>query len=353
MDAHSNNRHRIVAALSVLNDGEGAAKLATFMSQGDGDIHASLVKEYTGGGDVEYQMRRTIKQIVSSDKFSSLFEVHPAWILEHLRYEQPRIIGIILRFLPSQHVRYILKNLPPMLCEQVPNMVESFSVSPDVLKVIQRKFEGHFLPMRISRSIDRPGFENLYYLKEQELEALFIELGLMELAIALSTMSSKVLRVIYNRLDIKDAKRLQAKINALPSDLSLLLLRHARSSLLHIELERVGPKQLLKIIGLGAFADAMGKDHDDLVRMIQQRLDPRDGYLLKRYVDERRVRPSAVSQEERQGMILDVVALLAREGRIDGAWSGLSSDEGFKAEAGESASAESWDEETSTLHQLA
>jgi len=319
MDMQSGNRQRMISALAVMNDGDDAADLAKFMSEGDGAAYSSLIEAYSGEPDRELSMRRVIKHLVSSEQFSSLSEVHPAWILEHLREETPRVIGIILRFLPSRHVRYLLKNLPPMLCEQVPNMVESFSVSPDILNVIRKRFEKHFLPMRISRFVENPGFDNLYYLKESELDEVFRDVGLTEMAIALSAMPSKALHVVYNRLDVRDAKRLQSRIREL-SNVSPELFRQARSTLLEIESERVGPKQLLKIIGLSVFADAVDAGDRNLVRMIQQKLDPKDGYLLKRFVDARRVRPSPVPRDDRQGMILESVTLLAREGRIAEAW---------------------------------
>ena len=232
-------------------------------------------------------------------------------------------------------------------------MVESFSVDPEILDVIRGKFESNFVTMRITRSIGHLGFENLYYLKQAELEELFIELGITELAIALSTMSTKVLRIIYNRLDLKDARRLKAKITELPADVSSETYRQARSSLLQIDCERVGPKQLLKILGLGAFAEAVGHEHDQLVRMIQQRLDPKEGYLLRRYIDEKRVRPSAVSPKERRHMILKIVAAMAREERIDGAWKGFSSETTPDEHSDKVDQPLSWDEETNTLHQLA
>jgi len=349
MDAQTNNRQRIVAAMSVLEDGQNAADLKDFMSEDDAGVHTDLVGSYSSEADCEYTMKRIVKHLVSAERFSSLADVHPAWILEKLRDEPPRVIGIILRFLPSQHVRYILKNLPPILCKQVPNMVESFSVPPAILNVIRSKFEKHFVPMRISRAIDRLGFENLYYLKEAELNTLFLDVGLTELAIALSGMSSRVLRIIYNRLDIKDAKRLKAMIDEISPDISPELFRQARANLLQIETERVGPKQLLKIIGMCAFADAVDGGHEELVRMVQQRLDPKDGYLLKRYVDEKRVRPSNISSEERRQMILDTVVLLAQEGRIDSAWGDMDDDLEPQILEQEVLETPSWDEETSTL----
>ncbi len=352
MDHGLNNRQRIVAAMSVLGDGEEAAALAHFMCEGDASAHATLVGRYSREKDRELAMKRMVKNLTSLDSFSSLAEIHPAWILEKLKEEPPRIIGIILRFLPSNHVRYILKNLSPIICKQVPNMVESFSVHPDVLDTIRRKFEGNFLPMRISRLIGNPGFENLYYLKESELEDLFVELGLTELAIALSEMSPNVLKIIYNRLDIKEAKKLKARIDALPPEVAPEFVRQAKATFMKLESERVGSKQFLKTIGLGAFADAMDEDSVDLMRLILQRLDPKDGYKLKRLVDERRIRQNFVSSEQRREMVLGAVRFLAQEGRVDKVWLGEIEDGGDDIEKRPTES-DPWEEETKTLHQLA
>lgn len=319
MDKRICNRQRIVAALAVMDDGETAADLLGFMSNPDMDACKPLVEAYSNEADPESAMNRIVKHLMSAEKFSSLSEVHPAWLLEHLRVETPRIVGIILRFLPSKHVRFLLKNLPPMMCEQIPKMIESFSVPPDILDVVRRKFEKNFIPMRTSRDIERPSFENIYYLREHELCELFCDLGLTEMAIALSVTSSKVLKIIYNRLDVKDAKRLKGRIRAL-SGISPTFFRQARSKLLQIEGEAMGPKQFLKALGLSAFAEAAADGCGEVVRMIQQKLDPSDGYLLKRFVDERRMRPSPISQSDRQEMVLKAIAMLAREGRIDGSW---------------------------------
>lgn len=352
MNLQPNNRQRALAALAVLRDGSRAGDLAEFMSDHDRKAYSPLVRAYSNEPNRELSMGQLIKHLVSSERFSSLAEVHPAWVLERLRNEPPRVIGIILRLLPSRHVRYLLKNLPPMLCEQVPNLVESFSVDPAILDVIRRRFEKHFVPMRITRSIDELGFENLYYLKESELEELFVDIGLTEMAIALSDLPSKALRIVYNRLDVKDAKRLKARIGGLtgvPDE----LFRQARNTFLQVEGERVGPRQLLKMVGLAAFADAIGPEHENLMSMVKQRLDPNDGYLLKRFVDERRIRKGLVSAGKRRQMIMEAVAELAREGRIDKSWSGFLPARRPEPSSGSAFSRARGAEETNTAHQLA
>jgi hypothetical protein len=315
------NRERAVAAMALLDDEDGAGALLGFVSDGEAESIRSLIANYSRNSDVASEMTRLVRQLISSERFSTLAEVHPAWILEHLKGESPRIIGIILRLLPSKHVRYILKHIDPMVGSQIPNMVESFSVEPEILEIIRRRFERKFLPMRVSRSIIEPGFENLYFLKEYELEELFKEMGIAEMAVAFCGMPHSILHIIYNRLSVKEAKRLKAAIDEIDS---VDPARHCEAKAIFMSIggEGVGSENLLKTVGLAVLASAIGNDQLDMMKLLQQKLDPATAYLLKRFVDERRLRPGAVPIHAIRKRIVDTAIALAREGRIDEAWSG-------------------------------
>ncbi|MFA4873729.1 MAG: FliG C-terminal domain-containing protein [bacterium] len=344
MDSHSNIRQKVVAAMTVRRRGDLAAELLEFMSDSDRAACGPLFDQFAAEPERDLAMEQLIRQMVASERFSSIAEVHPAWILEYLRGEPPRVVGLILRSLPSKHVRYLLEHLPPMLRERIPNMVESFAVSRPVLDLIRRRFESHFLPMRISRSVASYGFEHLYFLKGDELTELIRETGLMELAIALSGMSAKTLHMIYNRLELRDAKRLQRRIKELPR-ISTDLYRQARMNLLEIEGRHEGSERMLASVGLAALASSAGVADERLIRLIQQKLPPADGYLLKRFVDERKLRTSEPIAAERRKMIEDIVGGLAQEGRISPQWRSFG--QGHDAEPEQQP-----DEETATMKQM-
>lgn len=319
MGNKTGSRHRVIAALAVLRDGGDAASLLDYLSDDDRGIVELLVESYSREDDVPYAMERIIRQALISEQFSSLSEVHPAWILERLRDEPPRAIGIILRMLPSKHVRFILEKIDPILRDQIPSIVESFAVPTPILDVIRRRFERHFMPMPISRTVEQLGFEHLYYLKGEELGELIREIGFSELAIALSGISGRSLRTVCNRLELKDAKRLQQRVKEFagaPPEFA----RQARYTILEVEGQRIGPHRMLFKIGLAALASAVGDGYEALVRQIQQKLDPDDAYLLKRFIDERRVRYCPRVATQRRELILDLVALLAEQGRVDQSW---------------------------------
>lgn len=312
----ANNRCRIVAALAVLRLGKDASSLADYTSVDDAAIIRNLIGVYSREDDCRARMRQLIRQIEVSESFSTLAEVHPAWILEKLLAEPPRVVGIILRSLPSKHVRYILKNLPPMLVAQIPNVIESFSVAGPVLDVIRSRFERHFLPMRVSRITDNFGFEKLYYLKGEDLGELIREVGLTELGIALSGMSGKTLHLVFNRLSLNDAKRLQRRMKEL-GRISPELFRQSRYNILDVGGEHIGPDRMLVRIGITAIAAAIGEGDDMLVKLLMQKMEPAEAHLLKRAVAEKRLHLNPAIIAQRQDLILKLVSTLSKEGRID------------------------------------
>lgn len=321
MGLNINNRQRMLVALAVLDSGEKAALLLSFLSPKDLEACTSAMRSCLeiDPSEREFKIKGQIGSLIASEQWSGLAEIHPAWLLEALKEESPRVIGIILRYLPSRHVRYILEHLPSQLRCTIPNVVEAFSVPQPVLDVIRRSFESKFASFHISRSLEKFGFEHLYYLRGDELEVFFKDLGLQELAMALHGISGKSLGFLYNRLSLRDAKRLKSRMKEL-GDISEPLKRQARFTVLEVEGEHLGPELLLMEIGLASFARALSSDHTDLARLLEIKLDPAISYVLKRYIDERLNKNTHSTAAERQSLILSRVARLARENLIDESW---------------------------------
>lgn len=315
----SNARQRIFAALAVRALAEGALQLLDYLSDAEARAIRPMVSLYLEEPEGDRAADALISRSIAAESFSSIAEVHPAWILEHLKSEPPRVVGLILRALPSSHVRYLLRHLPPMLRECVPNMVESFAVRPEVLDLIRRRFEANFLPMRVSRSVAHPGFAHLYYLKSEEVSELVRELGLFEMAIALSGMHSQALHMVFNRMDLKVAKRLQKRMKQL-AGISPELHRQARFNLLEIEGRHEGPDRMLTSVGLAALASACGRAHEHAAMLVRQKLAPLEAYLLKRFIEERRKTHNPAVAGERERIVLTLVAQLAEDGRIAQQW---------------------------------
>jgi len=316
-----NNRQRMVATMAVIEEGDKAEGLLDFVAEAEKKSIKSVIDACLSidPEEREFKLRQQARSQLSSEQWSGLAEIHPAWLLEHLKNESPRVIGIILRYLPSRHVRYVLEHLPPVIRFAIPNVVEAFSVPQPVLDVIKRSFEGRFRPLHLSRSVEQLGFDHLYYLKGDELETFFRDLGLQELAMALSGISGKSLNVLLNRLSLRDAKRLQSRMRSLEG-VSDVLKRQARYTVLEVEGEHLGPEHLLLEIGLAAFARAVEPSNNNLFSMLEIKMDPRVSYVLKRYIDERLEKNASAIAEERQNLILSRVAALADESLIDPSW---------------------------------
>jgi hypothetical protein len=317
-----NNRQRVVATLAVIHNGLQAIDLTAFVTEQEKKALQAVMEAHLRlePSEREFKLRQLIQSQMVSEQWSGLAEVHPAWILEELKNESPRIIGIILRYLPSRHVRYLLEHLPPTIRFAIPNVVEAFSVPQPILDVIRRCFESRFAPLHLSRSADSFGFDQLYYLRGSELEIFFRDLGLQELAMALHGLSGKSLTILLNRLSLRDAKRLQQRMRSL-ENISDALTRQARYTVLDVEGEHLGPEHLLLEIGLAAFARSVAPEHGDLFRMLEIKLDPLISYVLKRHINERLEKNTRVVAEERQAIVLSRVADLARENLIDQSWS--------------------------------
>jgi flagellar motor switch protein FliG len=326
-NARLNNRTHAVALMAVLHEGEKALNLMEFVGEADRTACEERVEAILGSDDGRKAEAISLKlrALTSSEKFSGIAEIHPAWILEALKDESPRIIGIIMRYLPSKQVRYVLEHLPKETREKIPTLLEAFAVPQHVLDIIRSRFESRFLPIHISKSQDEFGFEHLYYLKGEELETLCVELGLWEMAMALSGVSDKMLRVLLNRLDLKDAKRLHEKIKELKG-VSKELKSQARYAILESEAENVGSRQLLMEVGLASLARAMAADDDDrLFALIRQKVSPHFAYALRREIVERSSGISPEAMEDRRALILKCISSLAEEERIDGQWARFSS----------------------------
>lgn len=349
MTSELTNRERAFSALAVRFDGDEAMSLCDFVSDSDKERFSGLIENYAAKENAEDAMESLIMNLRASENFSTIAEVHPAWILEKLKVESPRVIGMILRFLPSKHVRYILKNLEPIVCKQIPEMVESFSVDPKIIEVIRARFESSFLPMRVSRSLDELGFENLYNLSGTEMDEVLKELGILEMALGLTSIPKSAIKIVYNRLDIRDAKKLKSRLEDAefaPAELK----SSARTNLLQVDPEKHGAEKVLKMLGLTFIACSIKKGDEKLVALVMQKMDPSDGYLLKRLIDEKmRFSPVELVLERRRELVLKIVASLAREGRIDSAWSGFSPEEQEPAEVSSEVPSPADEDETKTF----
>ena len=311
-------RIEIVACLAATNAGEGANRISKFGPVDEEDKLSELISDLIDMSEeerVDYIVDR-IKSLSAMEEFIGLAEIHPAWLVEVLSKESPRIIGIILRYLPSKQVRYIIENLPKRIKRRLPQLIDSFAVPAPILKVIKKRFERQFISVHASRDYDRFGFEEISTLKGEDLETFFKDLGIQELAMALKGLDRRSLHILFNRLSIDEARSLQQRMRSL-SDVSPLVVKSAKYTVLEMGLGEANPGELLLDLGLNAFAKSMTKEDLKTFPLIKQKLEPRLGFTLKRYIDDNmsaHVQEAAIKRKE---IVLERLETLSRAGSID------------------------------------
>lgn len=309
-------RHQMIAALAAAR-GDDLERLVQHLTPDEAHaVQSSAVdlEQSRSGKSAEERL----SSLCAHERLSSMGEIHPAWVLEALKEESPKIIGIVLRHLPSSHVRYIVDHLPLAVRRALPQMIEVFSVPTPLLDVIRQRFESKFLSTP-THPLGTCGFYQLHCLRSEELVRLFREIGFTEMALALMGISTQTLRTILNRLPLRDAKRVQSKMKGI-GEASSELIHQAKFTLIAAAEERVGAHQLFMNVGLAAFARALRGDDLMLVRCLQQKLAPELGYLLKRTFEEWSSELSDGAIAERREVILASLKNLADEGAIAAAW---------------------------------
>lgn len=312
---------QVVAAFSLLE--EEAPDLADYVNPAAREF---LQREVDALSQIkpenrEEELKQYLQALRSGDDFSGLAEIHPAWLLSVLKDESPRVIGVVLRHLPSKHVRYLLEYLPRRLCMELPKLIEAFYVPTELLDVLRRRVEKHFLPIPISHQITTFTFDNLYYLKIEELESLFHDLGMSELSLSLVHSSKQIVRIILNRFSIREAKEILKRIKFYQVE-SGWFLKDARYSVLELGKGEVGPARFFMELGLSAVAKALGLEEEKLTQALCQKMTPARAALLKRHWEEAKGVANPEKLAKRQAWILDHLRRLSVEEKIDSFWAG-------------------------------
>ncbi len=231
------------------------------------------------------KIAQELKKLIQSRKIQPMGEVHPGWFLEALKDETPRTVGIILKNLPSDKVRYLIEHLPGGLRNKLPKLGQFQNVSRELESVIRSQFESLFVTPVLPQKTEELAVSDLYFLKTEEILAFFKKIGLAQLSIAFRGVHKGAFKALLTRLPLSDAKALQnqAKTSAKPSQQEL---RQAQVLLLDLPIENMEPENLFLEVGMAFFARSILREELKWIRALQFKLPPREGYLLKRYIDE-------------------------------------------------------------------
>lgn len=290
---------RVIGTLSLSEGKEEAASLLNYIAPSQQVALKNILEKY-GDGSAE----PNLQALAAGDDFFGLPEIHPGWLLAILKEESPRVIGVVLRHLPSKQVRFLLEHLPKRITMKLPNLIEAFYVPTELLGVVRRRLEKHFVSFRNSHQTASSDFERIYNLKLDALEALFYDLGLSELALSLIDSARSMLKVVLNRFTIRDAKEILKRVKLFQEEVSWLL-KDARYSVFQVGQGEIGPSRFLVELGLVSVAKALSPEDEECFLVLRQKMAPEKAHLFKRYWEEVRTNAGVEKVAKRKSWVLE------------------------------------------------
>lgn len=250
-----------------------------------------------------------LKRLAGKASRSILPDIHPDWILEALIRESPRMIGLILRYLPGDQAHAVLEKLPENILKELPPLTETFSVSAELVSLLKRRFEKFFLVFEPHNWPASGSFDSLALAPAVRLETLFRELGFREMAMAFTGLNIKIVELILKRLPPRDGALLKLKIERL-SDTSEERSKKAQSHLLSLDLEKGSPDLLVMEMGLFVLSRALTQERYNFVRLICQKFPMKVGKSLRHYAEKNLPHNSDQSAQAVQREIIEVFSTL-------------------------------------------
>lgn len=310
-------RHTVVALLAEVYAPDSRESLKAYAVGTEQDY--ADAQQWLQEQDPEHRSDACFTQLrhaLVAQEWQHLQDVHPAWMLDVLKTESPRMISIILRHVPSSHARFIMDRLPPYIKDKMPHFVDAFSVPTPMVQLLRRRFEAHFAPMGAPLAMVAPEFDHIAAISFEDLPHLIQDLGVQELALAFADADARSIEILFNRLAQRDARALRERMRTL-AQVPTPLLRDAQYTILEMATDAIPADQFIFEAGLQGFAKACAGMSPRLLTVLRQKLDPRMGNLLQRRL-QHKVGSDVVAL--RQQLVLDRMATLSRAGLIDRKW---------------------------------
>ena len=314
-------RQQMLAYTMLMVEGERFEPLLQFLPQEEGGAlkefaHSIWSQKKEGGAKIVLQK---IKEVFVQKKISILSEIHPGWIVEKLRDESPRILGVLCRYLPGDTVKYLIKNLPAEQAKQLPKMSKAFGLSSELIlwikNILEKKFAHPHLP-EPDRSFS---FSHIGWINGDDLRTLFRELGLEEIRKGFSKVDFQSLKVFFSRFSSEDTRELKGRIIDSPS-CSPEEKKRAQKHLVSMELQALDAETLFYEIGFSYFSQAILPGESCWAEAICQKLSPHEGYVLKRFIQENNGKASEAQANRAREDILKRVFYLTEKRAIRKYW---------------------------------
>lgn len=312
--------HQFLAAFCLMkSSGAKGKNLFSFVSSEEESKLHKIAESFLKDPTLDF--KECVKSLCQEAQLhtSSLEEIHPGWILEKLKDESPRVIGLLCRFLTGDKVRYILDHLPPHERNKIPKVKDAFQSTPALLALVQALIEKKVPVTMPSRSGEVFSLEHLAWFKESDLRILFKDLGLEEIRCAFYEVSPKVLRPFLARFSLSEATQIRNKMDQ-GGSVSDEKKQKAQKNILSLKLENLSAESLIPEIGCSVFAGALLPEDSSWADIVCQKLPPEDGYRLKRMIQEMETHKSLSEVQVTRNEILTRVRMLGEKRLIKRYW---------------------------------
>lgn len=252
-----------------------------------------------------------LKRLAGPSQKSPLADLHPDFLIPHLKQESPRMIAAILRHLPSESVRLILESLTPDSLNQLPSLTDTFSIHPDLLEVIRQTFE-----LKLTKenptcpSINLEEWKLLEGLAWIHLKQVLVYLGVREMAMAFKTLPQKMMDVFMARLSHKDSVTLQNQITALEEGIEMSRLKKAQFHILALELNTKDAAILFLETGISIFVKSLPRSWQPSMKLIYQKMPRAMADLMQHYLEKS---GEQLTENNRQLYFKEVLSCIHRE----------------------------------------
>lgn len=308
-------RQEMLVALCLMAEGEKGKALFQFAALDEVGSLERISHRLLRGTLDRRLLKDRIRNLTRYGCRLGLEEVHPGWILEHLRAESPRIVALLSQFLSTPKAEFILSHLTFEERQRFPQ--SSRAVAPEIVAIVRSLIEKK-LGLTPLKSDESFSFSHLGTLKGEDLKALFRDLGIEEVGRAFRGVEPQVLRTFLSRFNLSEATEIRKRLKE-SLEVSATERRAAQRHLLSLSFDHLPAERFFLEIGCSVFARALTSDEVSWAEGLSQKLTVGEGYRFKRLLQERQ----KVNREESDRVKEEVMKrlfVLAKQGKVKRYW---------------------------------
>jgi len=296
--------------MATWKEGDRASRLLEFLGDPGVEKFKAPLEELQQipKDKIEEQVHQELKRLGSEGRESLFSHAEGGWFLEYFKGESPLVFYVLIKDLPKAKAGRVLKDLSKETRRALKNL-KQVKIPDPVLSWIRRDCEQRFPSVSFEQIQNQGAFGKLGTLSSEQMLRLMREVGIHEMAIAFSKVNRSATRAILHRLSMEDAKELRNRIKQ-GGDFSIDLQRAAQLNILDLDIETMSAEDLVVEIGFSVFSKAFSRENQNLAPLFIYKLAPRQGYILKRYIDQNLATSSADKAQKVQERILDALLRL-------------------------------------------